>query len=415
MEGKKRVVITGLGTINATGKSVAESWGNILAGKCGIGPITAFDASTFPTRIAAQVNDFDPTQFGLDKKEARRMARFIQFAVVAAKEAVADSKIDIAKDAENIGVYIGSGIGGIEMLEQAKETLMTRDVSRVSPFVVPMMINDMAAGQVAIQFGAKGPNVCVTTACASGNHSIGEAFKSIQRGDAIAMIAGGAEAAITPVGVAGFCAARALSQRNDDPQHASRPFDKDRDGFVMGEGAGIAIIEEMEHALARGAKIYGELVGYGASGDAYHITSPAPDGEGGARAMVRAIKDAGLTPNDIDYINAHGTSTELNDKYETAAIKSVFGERAKKIAISSTKGATGHLLGAASAIEFVFLTKAVQEDIAPPTINYTTPDPNCDLDYVPNTARKMKIRAGISNSFGFGGHNGIICVKKFVK
>ncbi len=415
MQGRKRVVITGLGTINCTGKSVKESWENILAGKTGIGPLTAFDASTFPTRIAGQVNDFDPTQFGMDRKEARRMSRFIQFAVAASKEAIADSGIDIAKDAENIGVYIGSGIGGIEILEQAKETLMTKDPSRVSPFVVPMMINDMAAGQVAIVTGAKGPNVCVTTACASGNHSIGEALMSIQRGDAVAMIVGGAEAAITPVSVAGFCASRALSQRNDDPQHASRPFDKDRDGFVMGEGAGIAIIEEMEHALARGAKIYGELAGYGATGDAYHITSPAPDGEGGARAMLRAIKDAGLTPDDIDYVNAHGTSTELNDKYETAAIKKVFGERAKKVAVSSTKGATGHLLGAASAIEFVFTTKAVQEDIAPPTINYTTPDEFCDLDYVPNTARKMKIRAAMSNSFGFGGHNGIIVVKKFVK
>jgi beta-ketoacyl-acyl-carrier-protein synthase II len=301
------------------------------------------------------------------------------------------------------------------MLEAAKETLMTKDVSRVSPFVVPMMINDMAAGQVAIMSGAKGPNICVTTACASGNHSIGEAMMVIQRGDAVAMIVGGAEAAITPVGVAGFCAARALSQRNDEPQKASRPFDKDRDGFVMGEGAGVAIIEEMEHALKRGARIYGELAGYGATGYAYHITSPAPNGEGGARAMVRAIKDAGLTNNDIDYINAHGTSTELNDKYETAAIKSVFGDRAKKIAVSSTKGATGHLLGAASAIEFIFTTKALEEDIAPPTINYTTPDPECDLDYVPNTARKMKIRAAMSNSFGFGGHNGIIVVKKFIK
>ncbi|MBU0581125.1 MAG: beta-ketoacyl-ACP synthase II, partial [Candidatus Margulisbacteria bacterium] len=377
---KKRVVITGLGTINALGHNVNDSWQNLLAGETGVGNITQFDAKGlgFSTTIAAEVKDFDVTKY-LDRKESKRMSRFVQFAVVAAKEAITDSGLDIAKDAENIGVYIGSGIGGIEILEKAKETLMSKGPSKVSPFVVPMMINDMAAGQVAISLGAKGPNVCVTTACASGNHSIGEALMVIQRGDAVAMIAGGAEAAITPVSVAGFCAARALSENNDDPLHASRPFDKDRDGFVMGEGAGIAIIEEMEHALARGAKIYGELVGYGATGDAYHITSPSPDGDGQGRAMSRAIKDADLEPKDINYINAHGTSTPLNDKYETIAIKKVFGEYANKVAISSTKGAVGHLLGAASAVEFIFTTKAVQEDIAPPTINYKTPDPECDL------------------------------------
>jgi 3-oxoacyl-[acyl-carrier-protein] synthase II len=415
MSEKKRVVITGLGTINALGHNVDDSWQKLINGESGIGNITHFDVTDFPTKIAGEVRDFDPTSV-IDRKDAKRMSRFIHFAVAAAKEAIEDSKIDIAKDAEEIGVYIGSGIGGIEMLEKAKETLMTRGPSKVSPFVVPMMINDMAAGQVAITFGAKGPNVCVTTACASGNHAIGDALMSIQRGDAVAMIVGGAEAAISPVSVAGFCAARALSQRNDDPKRASRPFDKDRDGFVMGEGAGIAIIEELEHALARGAKIYGELAGYGATGDAYHITSPSPDGENGgqARAMKRAIKDAGLEPKDIDYINAHGTSTELNDKYETAAIKAVFGEEgAKKIAVSSTKGAVGHLLGAASAVEFIFTTKAVAEQTAPPTANYTTPDPNCDLDYVPNEARKMEIGAAMSNSFGFGGHNGIIVVKKY--
>lgn len=413
---KRRVVITGLGTINPLGNSVEETWKNILAGKNGIGKITYFDTTGYSTNIAGELKDYDVTKY-IDRKEAKRMARFMQYAVVAAKEAIADSGIDIAKDAEEIGVFIGSGIGGVEILEKAKETLIAKGASKISPFVVPMMINDMAAGQVAISFGAKGPNACVTTACASGNHSIGEGFLTIQHGDAVAMIVGGSEAAITPVSVAGFAAARALSQRNDDPEHASRPFDKDRDGFVMGEGSGIAVIEEMEHALARGAKIYGELVGYGATGDAYHITSPSPDPEKGgpARAMKRAIKDAGLEPKDIDYINAHGTSTPLNDKYETAAIKNVFGDHAKKVAVSSTKGSVGHLLGAASAVEFIFTTKALQDGIAPPTINYTTPDPECDLDYIPNKARKMEINAAMSNSFGFGGHNGIIVVKKFNK
>ncbi|MFC1517090.1 beta-ketoacyl-ACP synthase II [Candidatus Margulisiibacteriota bacterium] len=416
MNSKKRVVITGLGTINSLGDNVAKTWENILAGKCGIGNITVFDTTGFPVTIASEIKDYDVTKY-LDRKEAKRMARFMQYAVIAAKEAVADSGLDVAKDAEDIGVFIGSGIGGIEILEKAKEILLSRGATKVSPFVVPMMINDMAAGQVAISLGAKGPNACVTTACASGNHSIGEAMTTIQRGDAVAMIAGGSEAAITPVSVAGFAAARALSQNNSDPQHASKPFDKDRDGFVMGEGAGVTVIEDLDHALARGAKIYGELAGYGATGDAYHITSPSPDPKSGGqrRAMARAIKDAGLEPKDIDYINAHGTSTQLNDKYETAAIKDLFGEHAKKLAVSSTKGATGHLLGAASALEFVLTTKALQENIAPPTINYKTPDPECDLDYVPNKPRKMTISAAMSNSFGFGGHNGIIVIKKFKK
>lgn len=412
----KRVVITGLGTVNALAHNTNDFWTKLLAGETGIDRIQTFDASAFKAQIAAEVKNFDPTAWGIDKKEAKRMSRFMQLGVAASLEAVKDSGYDIAKDPESIGVWVGSGIGGLEEIEDNYKTMLAKDPSRVSPFLVPMMIADSAAGIISIMTGAKGPNACTTTACASGTHSIGDAFRWIKLGIVKAMIAGGTEACVTPLGLAGFCAARALNtDNNDDPQHACRPFDATRAGFVMGEGAGILVLEELEHALARNAKIYAEVVGYGATGDAYHATSPAPGGEGCARAIKMALKEAGLQPEDIDYINAHGTSTELNDKYETASIKAAFGEAARKVKISSTKGATGHCLGAAGGIEAVVLAKAIQTGEIPPTLNYNTPDPECDLDYTPNKAVKMEVRAGISNSLGFGGHNGVLCFKKFVK
>lgn len=408
-----RVVVTGLGCVTPIGTGKDAYWTNLIAGKSGIGRITRFDASKFTTQIAGEVKDFDPSLY-MDKKDARRIVRFIQFGIAAAKMAVADANLTIeGTAAERIGVLVGSGIGGIDFLEEQAKTLLEKGPDRLSPFTVPWMIANMAAGQISIYTGAKGPNACTVTACASGTNSIGDAMKIIQRGDADVMIAGGSEAAISPLGVAGFCAARALSTRNDDPEHASRPFDKDRDGFVMGEGSGIVIIESLEHAKKRGAHIYAELAGYGMSGDAYHITSPAPDGNGASRAMKIALKDAGLKPEDIDHVNAHGTSTELNDKFETMAIKTVFGEWAKKLAISSNKSMIGHLLGAAGGVEFIATVLAVKNDIVPPTLNYNTPDPECDLDYVPNKARNMKVRAAISNSLGFGGHNAVLAVRKF--
>ncbi len=409
---KKRVVITGVGVVTPIGLSVPAFWQGLLEGRNGVEKITSFDVSRYTTRFAAQILDLDLSQH-FDKKEVRRTSRFILLAIIAALEAVQDSGLAIEPEAQSIGVEIGSGIGGIEILEETCQILMEKGPDRVSPFTVPMMIPDMAAGQVAIRTGAKGPNACTVTACASSAHSIGNAFRLIQRGDAIAMIAGGSEACITPVGLASFCAARSLSTRNQDYKHASRPFDKERDGFVMGEGAGIVILEELEHAQKRGAKIYAEFAGYGSSGDAYHITAPAPEGEGAARAMKAALKDAGLTPTDIDYINAHGTSTELNDKNETAAIKTVLGEHAKKVSVSSTKSMTGHLLGAAGAIEMVASALAIQNSMIPPTINYQVPDPDCDLDYTPNKAKPRTIRAAMSNSFGFGGHNAVLIAKKF--
>jgi len=412
---EKRVVITGLGTVNPIGHNTDVYWKALVEGVNGVEPITGFDVSDYSTRFAAEVRDFDFTQFPehLDKKEVRRTSRFVLLGVVAALEAVKDSGLDISKEADLIGVEVGSGIGGIEILEQTVRTLIDKGPSRVGPFTVPMMIPDMAAGLIAIKTGAKGPNSCAVTACASATNSMGDSYRIIQRGDAIAMITGGAEACITPLGLSSFCAARSLSHRNDDPKRASRPFDIDRDGFVMGEGSGIVVFEELDHAKARNANIYAEVIGFGSSGDAYHITAPAPEGEGANRAMRKALKDAGLNADQVDYINAHGTSTKLNDKNETAAIKDVFGAHAKNLSISSTKSMTGHLLGAAGAIEIIACVKAIQESLVPPTINFETPDPECDLDYTPNKTVEKPINVCMSNSFGFGGHNAVIVVKKF--
>jgi len=410
----KRVVITGLGVVSPIGIGYQTFWENLLAGKSGIKNITRFDASNYACKIAGEITDFDASQF-MDRKEAKKLVKFIQYAVAASKLAAQDSGLVINdSNATNIGVIIGSGIGGIDFLEEQAGVLKEKGPDRLSPFTVPYMITNMAAGLVSIHLGVKGPNSCVVTACASGTNSIGDAFKVIQRGDADVMFTGGSEAAICPLGVASFAAARALATSyNDTPEKASRPFDAKRDGFVMGEGSGIVVLESLEHAQARGAKIYAEIVGYGMSGDAHHITAPSPDGEGAARAIRMAIKDASLQLSDIDYVNAHGTSTELNDKFETMAIKAAFGEHARKLAISSNKSMIGHLLGAAGAVEFVATTLSVKNDIAPPTVNYENNDPNCDLDYVPNKSRKMEIRAAISNSLGFGGHNAVLAVKKF--
>ncbi|MEH6946079.1 beta-ketoacyl-ACP synthase II [Bacillus sp. JJ634] len=408
----RRVVVTGIGSLSSLGNDAHTAWENIKAGKSGVGPLTRLNADEYPVKVAAEIKDFDIETY-VDRKEARKMDRFTHYAVAAASMAVKDAKLDINEsNADRVGVWIGSGIGGLETLEIQHETFLKRGYKRVSPFFVPMMIPDMATGQVSILLGAKGVNSCTVTACATGTNSIGDAFKVIQRGDADVMISGGAEAPITKMSVAGFCANTALST-NPDPNTASRPFDINRDGFVIGEGAGIVVLEELEHALKRGAKIYAEIAGYGATGDAYHITAPAPGGEGGARAMKAAIADAGLEPADIQYINAHGTSTPYNDKYETMAIKEVFGDYAYKLAVSSTKSMTGHLLGAAGGIEAIFTVQAIQEGIIPPTIHIETPDPECDLDYVPNEARKADIQAAISNSLGFGGHNATILFKKY--
>ncbi|WNF35757.1 beta-ketoacyl-ACP synthase II [Bacillaceae bacterium IKA-2] len=409
---QNRVVITGLGAVTPLGNDVATTWDNVLAGKSGIGELTRVDSSPFPTKVAAELKGFDPVNF-MDKKEARKMDRFTQYAVASALMAVKDANLEItSENAERIGVWIGSGIGGMETYEQQFKIFQEKGLRRVSPFFVPMLIPDMAAGQVSITLGAKGINSCTVTACASGANSIGDAFKVIERGDADVMVTGGCEAPITTMAIAGFSAAKALST-NPDPSKASRPFDLNRDGFVMGEGGAILILESLEHAKKRGATIYAEIAGYGATGDAYHITAPAPEGEGGVRAMLLALKDAGLRPEDIDYMNAHGTSTYYNDKYETLAVKKVFGEHASKLAISSTKSMTGHLLGAAGAVEAIFSVKAIVDSIIPPTINLETPDPDCDLDYVPNQARKQEVRAVLSNSLGFGGHNATLVFKKY--
>ncbi|WP_079510203.1 beta-ketoacyl-ACP synthase II [Mesobacillus jeotgali] len=409
---KRRVVVTGIGAVTPLGNDAETTWKNIVEGVSGVGPVTRLNADDFPAKVAAEVKEFNVENF-MDRKDARKMDRFTHYAVAASLMAVKDAALEITdENAPRVGVWIGSGIGGMETFEQQHETFMNRGYRRVSPFFVPMMIPDMATGQVSITLGARGFNSCTVTACATGTNSIGDAFKVIQRGDADVMVTGGAEAPITKMSFAGFCANTALST-NHDPQKASRPFDKDRDGFVMGEGAGIVVLEELEHALARGAKIYAEIVGYGATGDAYHITAPAPEGEGGARAMKMALDDAGLAPEEVGYINAHGTSTEYNDKYETMAIKTVFGEQAYKLAVSSTKSMTGHLLGAAGGIEAIFTVLALKEGILPPTINLETPDPECDLDYVPNTSRRQQVNAAISNSLGFGGHNATIAFRKY--
>lgn len=409
---KRRVVVTGIGAVTPLGNNTETTWNNIKSGVSGVGPLTRLNAEEYPAKVAAEVKDFSPEEY-MDKKDARKMDRFTHYAVASSLMAVKDANLQITdENAHRIGVWIGSGIGGMETFENQYETFLKRGYRRVSPFFVPMMIPDMATGQVSIYLGAKGFNSCTVTACATGTNSIGDAFKVIQRGDADAMITGGAEAPITKMSVAGFCANTALST-NPDPKTASRPFDQNRNGFVIGEGAGVVVLEELEHALARGAKIYAEIVGYGATGDAYHITAPAPGGEGGARAMKMAIEDGGLKPEDIDYINAHGTSTDYNDKFETLAIKEVFGEHAYKLAVSSTKSMTGHLLGAAGGIEAIFTVLAMREGVLPPTINLETPDPECDLDYVPNKSREKEIKAAMSNSLGFGGHNATIVFKKY--
>ncbi|MFZ5753625.1 MAG: beta-ketoacyl-ACP synthase II [Bacillota bacterium] len=409
----RRVVITGLAAISPLGTGVEKFWQGLLEGKSGIDLVTRFDVTEFPTKIAGEVKDFDPGLY-MDKKEAKRMDRFTQFAVAGAKVALEDAKMDMeGLDKEKVGVILGSGIGGMETLEEQARILREKGPGRVSPFFVPMMIGNMAAGQVAIALGVTGPNITVVTACASATNAIGDAFKLIQRGGAEVVITGGTEASITPLAFAGFCSMKAMSTHNDEPQKASRPFDANRDGFVMGEGSGILILESFEHAQKRGARIYAEVLGYGTTADAHHITAPAPGGAGAAKAMAEAIRDAGLKPENIDYINAHGTSTDLNDKYETMAIKQVFGEHAYKLAISSTKSMTGHLLGAAGGIEMVATALAVYNDIVPPTINYETPDPECDLDYVPNQARKMTVDYALSNSLGFGGHNATVVIGKF--
>lgn len=408
---KRRVVVTGIGAVSPVGNSAEESWQSVLAGKSGIGPLTRLDSEQFPVKVAAEVKDFDIETY-IPRKDARKMDRFTHYALAASIMAMKDAELELEGElALRTGVWIGSGIGGMETHEQQFKTFQEKGYRRVSPFFVPMMIPDMASGQVSIHLGAKGINSCTVTACASGTNSIGDAFEVIRRGEADVMITGGAEAPITTMAVAGFCANTALSL-NPDPATASRPFDAERDGFVIGEGAGILILEEYEHAVARGANIYAEMIGYGSTGDAHHITAPAPGGEGGARAMAQAIADGGITPDQIDYINAHGTSTPYNDQFETMAAKSVFGEHAYKLAISSTKSMTGHLLGAAGGLEAIFTVKALQEGILPPTTNYVNPDPNCDLDYVVNEARKADITYAMSNSLGFGGHNATIVFKK---
>jgi 3-oxoacyl-[acyl-carrier-protein] synthase II len=408
-----RVVVTGIGAVTPVGLDAQSTWQNLIAGKSGIAPITLFDATDQEVRIAAEVKDFDPA-VAMDRKEARRNDRFVQFAMAAAREALANARLEINQDnRDEIGVIIGSGIGGIGTLSEQIDVLREKGARRVSPFLVPMMIADMASGQVSIALGARGPNVCTVSACASGADAIGYAFDLIRRGEAVAMVTGGAEAAITPIGVAGFASARALSTRNDDPSQASRPFDADRDGFVLGEGAGVVVLESLDHARTRGATILAELCGYGMTADAHHITQPAEGGEGGARAMKMALRQAGLCPQDVDYLNAHGTSTPMNDKFETQAIKSVFGDYAYKMPISSIKSMVGHLLGAAGALEACACVQAIGEGIIPPTINYVTPDPECDLDYTPNAARRLTVKTVLSNSFGFGGHNSALLFREF--
>ena len=400
-----RVVVTGYGTVSPLGHDVDSTWEALVVGRNGVAPITLFDAANHETRFAAEVKGFDPSRY-LDRKEARRMDRFVQFAVVAAGEALRRADLAInGQNAEDIGVIIGSGIGGITTLSEQFRVLAEKGPRRVSPFTVPMMITDMASGQISISYGAKGPNYCVTSACASSADAIGTAYEIIRRGEAVAMLTGGAEASVTPIGVAAFASAQALSSRNDDPEHASRPFDRDRDGFIMGEGAAVLVLERLDHARARGAPILTEVLGYGATSDAFHITQPSAGGEGGVRAMRRALRQAGLAPSEIDYINAHGTSTPLNDRLETEAIKTVFGEDAYRIPISSTKSMVGHLLGAAGAIEAIASIQTINTGIIHPTINYQTPDPECDLDYVPNQARTAQVTTCLSNSLGFGGHN----------
>ncbi|MBE9067462.1 beta-ketoacyl-ACP synthase II [Leptolyngbya cf. ectocarpi LEGE 11479] len=410
---KKRVVITGMGALTPIGNTLEAYWQGLLAGKSGIGPITLFDASKHKCRIAGEVKGFDPLEY-LEAKDAKRTDRFAQFAIAASKQALADASLTITDlNAEQVGVMIGTGVGGLKVMEEQQSVYINKGPSRCSPFMVPMMIANMAAGLTAIHTGAKGPNSCAVTACAAGSNAIGDAFRIVQNGYAQAMICGGTEAAITPLSLAGFASARALSTRNDDPDHASRPFDKERDGFVMGEGAGVLILEELDHALSRGARIYAEMVGYGMTCDAYHMTAPVPGGAGAARSMELALKDAGVSPSEVSYVNAHGTSTPANDPTETAAIKTALGDCAKQIPVSSTKSMTGHLLGGSGGIEGVAACMAVANDRVPPTINLQEPDAECDLDYVPNQSRTHTVDVAMSNSFGFGGHNVTLVFRKY--
>src|SRR5229473_5082851 len=417
----RRVVVTGLGALTPVGNTAEEFWSALKQARSGVGPITKFDASVknaqgeyaYPTRIAGEVKNFDPLQY-VDKKEARRLDPFLQYAMACGVMAVEDAGLDTTKvDGTRFGVLIGSGIGGIQTLLATHDTLNEKGPDRVSPFFIPMMIVNMASGLVSMRFGARGPNSAVITACATGNHAIGDALRLIQRGDADVMIAGGSEAIIIPLTIAGFCQMKAMSTRNDEPTKASRPFDAERDGFVCGEGGGLVVLESLEHARERDARIYAEMVGYGMTGDAYHMTAPDPEGDGAARAMAAALRDGGLEPSAVGYINAHGTSTPYNDKFETIAIKRVFGEYAKKVPISSTKSMTGHLLGAAGGIEAIATAFAIHHGVLPPTINYETPDPDCDLDYIPNQARKQEVEVALTNAFGFGGTNATLALKKF--
>ena len=408
----RRVVVTGVGVVSALGTGNEKNWSALMQGRSGIDRITRFDASELPTQIAGEVKDFNPEEF-IDKKEIKKMDLFIQYAMAAAELAMRDSGFQVTEEnAERVGVLVGAGLGGLPAIERYHQALVEGGYKKVSPFFIPMLIINLAPGQISIRYGAKGPNVSSVSACATGTHSIGDAFHMIKRGDADAMIAGGTESTITPLGIAGFNVMKALSTRNDAPAAASRPFEKNRDGFIMAEGAGIVILEEYEAAKARGAKIYAEVCGYGLSGDAYHLTAPAPNGEGAARCIKMALKTAGVNPEEIDYINAHGTSTHFNDLYETMAIKSVFGEQARKVMISSTKSMTGHCLGAAGGVEAVYTLMAMERGAVPPTINYEEPDPECDLDYVPNTAREASVSVALSNSFGFGGTNATLLFRK---
>ena len=411
---KRRVVVTGMGAITPVGNDVATTWRSLIEGKSGTAPITKFDASKFPVRFAAEVKGFNPLDY-MDRKEAKRADQYTQYAVAAARQAMTNAGLveRNGMDPDRIGVIIGSGIGGLKSFEEQHDVYRERGVGKISPFFIPMFIADIAAGIVSMMFNAKGPNYATVSACATSAHAIGDAYRTIQYGDADVMITGGAEATVTPMAIGGFANMKALSERNDSPETASRPFDSTRDGFVMGEGAGVLILEELEHALARGATIYAEIVGYGATGDAYHLTAPAPDGEGAQRAMKRALKDAGLEPKDIQYINAHGTSTPANDFNETRAIKAVFGDEAKKVNVSSTKSATGHMLGAAGAVEAVVSAMVVGTGIIPPTINYQNPDPELDLNYTPNKSVERDVNAVLSNSFGFGGHNTTLAIKRY--
>lgn len=410
---RRRVVVTGIGLVSPVGIGIEENWSNLIAGKSGIGPITRFDSSEFATKIAGEVKDFHPEEF-ISKKELRKMDPFLRFALGAAHYAMEDSGLKISPElSARVGVVVGCGLGGLLTIEESHKHMLEAGPKKVSPFFIPMIISNMAPGLISIYHGAKGPNLSLQTACAAGTHAVGQAYHLIRNGFAEAMISGGVESTITRLAIAGFNAMRALSTRNDDPEHASRPFDKERDGFILSEGSGLLIIEELGFARARGARIYAELIGFGASGDAYHMAAPAPEGEGAARCMQMALDDAGIRPDQVHYINAHGTSTDLNDKYETQAIKTVFGDHAYKLAVSSTKSMTGHLLGAAGGVEAAYTTLSLYNQMIPPTMNYEFPDPDCDLDYVPNVARKADMDIAISNSFGFGGTNGTLVFKKW--